>query len=338
MYYEPPYRTPPPVRAAPAALRTSRWARSPLLRLVSFCLCGLCALLVLAGIIIFLVFYFLRNRDGISSVLSYPDFECYQRPCGCPSVTNGRQISSRIVGGKEAEPFTYPWLVGLTNRFSTEPFCAGFIVSPNTILTAAHCLYGRFPNEIQILAKLHDIRQFYGDRHDVDRWFIHPEYRFNDSMHLNDIAVLKIQRTFAPNLQPCCLPPDSSYAYPRLSATAVVGGWGKLAAQPNNRNAATLQHVVMPIVDPQNIKCRQTIIDPTRQLCAGYDRLSIDTCAGDSGAPLLVVERDDRRNGHFVAAGIVSYGNRQCDSSISSGVYTRVSFYLPWIRTILANT
>lgn len=335
MYFEPPYRSTPPVRAGPAALRASRWARSPVLRIISFCVCGLCALLVLAGIIIALVFYFLRNRDVISSALSYPDFMCNQRPCGCPSLNYRRPISTRIVGGNEAEPYAYPWLVALTTRSSTEPFCAGFIISPNTILTAAHCLFGRYPSEIQILAKLHDVRQFYGDRHEVDRWFLHPEYRFNDSMHLNDIALLKVQRPFSSDLQPCCLPPDSSYMYPRASTTAVVGGWGKVAVQPNTRSPTTLQHVVMPIVDHRNNKCRQTIIDPTRQLCAGYDRLPIDTCSGDSGAPLLVVEQDDRQYGHFVAAGIVSYGNRQCDASISSGVYTRVSFYLPWIRSLL---
>jgi secreted trypsin-like serine protease len=63
----------------------------------------------------------------------------------------------------------------------------------------------------------------------------------------------------------------------------------------------------------------------------------MDTCFGDSGGPLLVVEYDERNQGHFVASGIVSYGNRQCDASISSGVYTRVGFYLPWIQSILSN-
>ena len=84
------------------------------------------------------------------------------------------------------------------------------------------------------------------------------------------------------------------------------------------------------------MKCRQYIADSDRQLCAGYENLPIDACSGDSGAPLVVVERDGDE-GYFVAAGIVSYGNRQCDASISSGVYTRISFYLDWINATITS-
>ena len=332
MYYEPPYGTPQPISRLP-----NRRAFGQMnFRWISFCFFGICSLLIIAAIITFTVIYFVRNQDRFSSILSYPDFVCSQRPCGCP-LSYGRQpILQRIVGGKEAAPYFYPWLVGLTNRDRVEPFCSGFIISPNTILTAAHCVFGRYPIDIQILSKLHDIRQFYGDRHDIETWFIYPEYRSNDSRHLNDIAIIRVRTPFAPDLQPCCLPTSQSSLYPQAAITAVVGGWGKVASQGNNRNSAVLQHLVLPIVDSRNSKCRQTIIDSDRQLCAGYDRLPVDTCSGDSGAPLLVVERMGRDQGYFVAAGIVSYGNRQCDASLSSGVYTRVSFYLPWIQAVLS--
>ena len=155
-------------------------------------------------------------------------------------------------------------------------------------------------------------------------------------MHLNDIALIKVKQSFAHDLRPCCLPTMQSSIYPLAKTTAVISGWGKSLSAPNIRNSPILQHAVLPIVDKSNIKCRTTIIDENRQLCAGYDRLSIDACSGDSGAPLIVVERDGQNQGHFVAAGIISYGNRQCDASISSGVYTRISFYLPWIHTTLA--
>ncbi|CAF1086511.1 unnamed protein product [Adineta steineri] len=296
----------------------------------------LCSLLIIGTFITLFVIYFIRYRTSVSSLLSYPNFVCNQRPCGCPNSDSVVSFIPKIVGGQDASPYIYPWLVALTDRDRTNPFCTGFIISSNTILTAAHCLNNRNFYHLQILAKIHDFREFQGDRYDIEQWIIHPEYRMNDSMHLNDIALIKIQKSFSKDLHPCCLPSIKSNVYPQAKTEAIVSGWGKVLAKPNSRNSPVLQHVVMPIVDYKNLKCQQSIADTNRQICAGYDNLSIDACSGDSGAPLLIVEHDDNNNeGYFVAAGIVSYGNRQCDASISSGVYTRISFYLDWIHETL---
>lgn len=305
-------------------------------RFITISLGILCALLIIAIFISLFIIYFLRYRYNLSHILSYPNFICTNHPCGCPNI---KSFISKIVGGEEASPYIYPWLVTLTDRHRIDPFCAGFIISSNTILTAAHCLNDRYSNQIQILSKIHDLRDFHGERHDIDHWIIHPEYRINDSMHLNDIALIKIKQEFSQDLQPCCLPKLQSNTYPKAKSEAIISGWGKILAKPTNRYSPILQHVVVPIVDHKNSKCRQSITDTHRQLCAGYDNLSIDSCSGDSGGPLIIVEYDDKNHhyGHFVAAGIVSYGNRQCDASISSGVYTRISFYHDWINKTLST-
>jgi secreted trypsin-like serine protease len=310
--------------------------RNSSLRYLIFGLSVLCSLLIIGTFITLFVIYFIRYRNIVSSPLSYPNFVCDQRSCGCPNFNNEKSFITKIVGGQDASPYIYPWLVTLTDQHRTDPFCAGFIISSNAILTAAHCLNGRYSNQVQILARIHDLRQFNGDRYDIDKWIIYPEYRFDDSMHLNDIAIIKIKQSFADDLQPCCLPSIESNSYPSAKTEAVVSGWGKVIAEPYSRNSPILQHVVMPIVDHKDIKCRESIADTYRQVCAGYDSLAIDACSGDSGAPLLVVEHDGNQ-GYFVAAGIVSYGNKQCDSSISSGVYTRISFYLKWIEDTLIS-
>ena len=340
MYYDQPYTVSQPVARPVRRIHRSNAFRSSPLRLVLCILCSLCALLVVATLITVIAVYATRVRPTtVSSLLNYPNFACQQRPCGCPTYTYGSSsLNGRIVGGKDALPYSYPWLVALTDRYRTDPFCAGFIISSNTILTAAHCLHERSPNQIHILSKIHDLRQFKGERHRIETWYIHPEYQFNGSTYINDIAMIKVQQPFGADLQPCCLPPTQSYDYPAASTTAVVSGWGKTVNEPNRGNSDVLQHVVMPVVDRKNVRCRNSIIDADRQLCAGYDRFSVDTCAGDSGAPLLVVERTGRQDGYFVVAGIVSYGNRQCDASLSSGVYTRVSFYMPWIRALLSHS
>jgi secreted trypsin-like serine protease len=334
MYFEQPYAVPQrPLRT----VRQRNIRQNVTFRYFLFCAGIIFGLLILAALITLFVIYFMRYRNIVPSILSYPDFVCSERPCGCPNYNREKTSSiAKIVGGKDALPFTYPWLVALTDRYETNSFCAGFIISSNAILTAAHCLYDRSPFQVQILAKVHDLRQFNGERYDIDQWFIHPEYQYNVSMHINDIALIKIKQYFSYDLQPCCLPTTQSSIYPRERTKAVVSGWGKLGAKPNSRSSPILQHVVIPIVDERNKKCRESIVDINRQLCAGYNTLPIDTCSGDSGSPLLIVEYNDQNQGNFVAAGIVSYGNRQCDASISSGVYTRVGFYLPWIHSTLS--
>ena len=66
----------------------------------------------------------------------------------------------------------------------------------------------------------------------------------------------------------------------------------------------------------------------TTQLCAGED--GKDSCAGDSGGPMLSSELN---NGRWAVIGIVSFGARGlCANSLFPGVYTRVDKYLDWIE------
>ena len=72
------------------------------------------------------------------------------------------------------------------------------------------------------------------------------------------------------------------------------------------------------------------IVNNNFQLCAGGTGTS--TCQGDSGGPLFCEDR-----GRFALQGITSFGNQFCISHQSS-VYTRVSFFVGWIRGIMAGT
>ena len=60
--------------------------------------------------------------------------------CGSPSF-KPNVFSSRIVGGSEAVPHSWPWqclVVAVYGGFSYR--CGGSVIGSNHILTAAHCL------------------------------------------------------------------------------------------------------------------------------------------------------------------------------------------------------
>lgn len=77
--------------------------------------------------------------------------------------------------------------------------------------------------------------------------------------------------------------------------------------------------------------CRQVYdFDSRKQICAGNNQYSKDSCQGDSGGPLMY-----EANGQWVVSGVVSYGD-ECAKLYRPGVYTRVSYYVPWIRSIVS--
>jgi len=55
--------------------------------------------------------------------------------CG---AKNGNQDQERIVGGKNADPGEWPWMVALFN--GGRQFCGGSLIDNNHVLTAAHCV------------------------------------------------------------------------------------------------------------------------------------------------------------------------------------------------------
>ena len=46
----------------------------------------------------------------------------------------------RIVGGQEAKKNSIPWQVSLRYRTEKMAFCGGSIVTPDKVVTAAHCV------------------------------------------------------------------------------------------------------------------------------------------------------------------------------------------------------
>lgn len=231
----------------------------------------------------------------------------------------GRRLSvqpreARIVGGNEVTPFEYPWIAALfyNGRF----ICAGSLVSPGHVLTAAHCTVPHVPSRLMVEVRRHDLSVAYHNegsfRRSVSRLFVHPDY--HGPTLRNDVAVWKLDSP----VNGVSLVPLTDSVEDLVDGEEVLAmGWGAVGYGLPASNK--LLEVTMAAIDFSLCNLLwDSILDPDAQICAGFDAGGKDTCQGDSGGPLLA------GNGTELAlVGIVSFGY-QCALPGVPGVYTNV--------------
>jgi len=248
-------------------------------------------------------------------------------------------FSTRIVGGENVIPLNneelkYPWMVAIQRRYYNgfhQTYCGATVIHPKVLLTAAHCIKGmarlvfNASNTLDMQNRL--VKEL---RNSADyRVHVHPGYSlFPILMH--DIALIEFDEPLHPALPSIRV--DNLPGY-KAGINALAIGWGALR-EGRSSGPSTLNVVSLKV--SSNQKCRGALNTATRKKIFASNLCTIttegkDTCKGDSGGPLFL----DRKKGP-IQIGIVSWGVG-CARSGSFGVYTRVKFYAPWIRSILRS-
>lgn len=246
-----------------------------------------------------------------------------------------------IKGGVDAEENEFPHMVRLGN-FEPDPegsgvvmwFCGGSVISPEFILSAAHCPVSKENGYAMFGAiKMVNTNDFF-EKHviSVIDVIIHPDY--NAGNNNNDIALFKLAVKLSINERPICLDTGSALSN-NMMVTAT--GFGLNEVQESKD---TLQKVNLNIVDHDlcaakykqiKIKDQKRIIIPEDTICA-YDE-GKDTCGGDSGGPIQFYHSKLRCM--YTLVGVTSFGANCSLTTNMPGVYTKVSSYLEWIEDIV---
>nr|AOW41606.1 trypsin [Euphausia superba] len=238
-----------------------------------------------------------------------------------------KNLSLKIIGGQEAIKGKWPWQVVILNRYK-EAFCGGTLVAPRWVLTAAHCVR----KKLFVRIGEHDLAIPEGTEQEfkVVEAVIHPKY---DSTTVdNDVALLKLPVALKPGnspASPACLPEQGS-SLPVGSACTIIG-WGK-ERDTHIFGTDILHEAQVPVISAQS--CRQVYKDyfiTNNMFCAGFKKGRIDSCAGDSGGPLLC-----QRQGRWFIYGITSFGEG-CGKRGKFGIYSRVSNYYKWIQDVIKD-
>ncbi|MGB1270580.1 MAG: S1 family serine peptidase, partial [Endozoicomonas sp.] len=109
----------------------------------------------------------------------------------------GRERVKRIVGGQDAEAAQYPWMVSLLYwRSKNVHLCGATLISPQWLLTAAHCFDDKQHGLYAYLGADKHIRNsdswydFDSDVVPVEEVVMHPEY--NSKTFEYDAALLRL--------------------------------------------------------------------------------------------------------------------------------------------------
>ncbi len=133
----------------------------------------------------------------------------YNKQCECGLVTgvDGKRFY-RIINGRAAKPYEFPWQVGLLKTTPTyvQTVCGGILISDRWVLTAAHCIEIN-PN-VKYEVVLGDLvrgrddgtEQFF----EVEEAVVHSDYKVVGTTPHYDFALLKLRVNSCLLLQQNC--------------------------------------------------------------------------------------------------------------------------------------
>ncbi|GLW93798.1 S1 family peptidase [Actinokineospora globicatena] len=229
------------------------------------------------------------------------------------------EFPDKVVGGVVAPQGAYPWLARLSMG------CGGSLVTPDIVLTAAHCVGGTGANSgIEAMFGVVDLES--PDADIIDSLYVYRSPDYTSASRGSDWALIKLDR-------------PAPYPVVALQSTLVttgpfrVMGWG--AAQEGGDQQRYLLHADVPYVDDTTCAGLYTPYGykflAAGMLCAGVVGTGgIDTCQGDSGGPMVAKDA----SGVVRQVGIVSWGIG-CARPQFPGIYTEVSAYLPAIAAAI---
>ena len=226
--------------------------------------------------------------------------------------------NNRVFGGRDAQRDRYPYIAHVYNK-DDRSYCAGTLITPDTILSAAHCADEDSVPSYVIIGKhsrLDYASEAGVEKIGVKKIILHPDHRdgfdwINDHV-MNDVVLLKLKGSSRHT--PVKVNFNSDFPNSYNAKQLRVMGWGTLnydRERPDELQVADVEYVPNSVCSQSKGKIRPTstyersyrgYITEDMMCAASPGR---DACAGDSGGPLIIPGYSAAQD---VQVGVVSWG------------------------------
>ncbi|XP_063034988.1 granzyme-like protein 1 [Melospiza melodia melodia] len=231
-----------------------------------------------------------------------------------------------IIGGCEADAHSRPYMAYLIIENGTKGInfpCGGFLIRPDTVLSAAHCVDIKGRVKVTVILGAHNIRREEESQQviPVVKKVIHPKYSRKDGK--NDIMLLKLKEKANITENVRCISIAENHECVRAGDLCTVSGWGRTSPEGDINDV--LMEVDLEVLNEEI--CEQLSSKYQRQsmICVGDEDSKKATTPGDSGGPLVCNEK---------AHGIVSHTLKK---NHFAEAFTRISYFEPWIQKQLKS-